>query len=80
MEQRRKLQEAQRHGVEFQGGSSSIKGKTLDSMDLLDSRNSQVLTLMECVLRLIASGRYLGNGKGNHNHGLQVMAGVPPQS
>ena len=74
MEQRRKLRAAQRRGVEFQGGSS-IKGKTLDSMDLSDSRNSLVLTSTERVLRLIASGRYLGSRNGNQNHGLQVLAG-----
>ena len=74
MEQRRKLRAAQRRGVEFQGGSN-IKGKTIDSMDLSDARNSQVLTPTERLLRLIASVRYMGNGNGNIDRGLQLMAG-----
>ncbi|KAL7438919.1 hypothetical protein ACHAXH_006753 [Discostella pseudostelligera] len=71
LEQRRKLRAAQRRGVEFQGGSS-IKGKKIDAMD--DERNSQVLTPTERVLRLIASGRYMGYGNDNR-HDLQLMAG-----
>lgn len=73
IEQRRKLRAAQRRGVEFHGGSS-IKGKTIDSMDLSNSRNSQVLTPTERVLRLIASGRYAGVESGNM-HDLHLMAG-----
>jgi len=73
LEQRRKLRAAQRRGVEFQGGSS-IKGKKIDAMDLSDERNSQVLTPTERVLRLIASGRYVGYGTDNR-HDLQLMAG-----
>lgn len=74
MEQRRKLRAAQRRGVEFHGGSS-IRGKTIESMDLSNARNSQVLTPTERVLRLIASGRYVGNRAGCDTRGLQIMAG-----
>lgn len=73
MEQRRKLRAAQRRGLEFHGGSS-IKGKSIDSMDLSNSMNSQVLTPTERLLRLIASGRYVGEGEGNRPT-LQMLAG-----
>jgi len=73
LEQKRKLRAAQRRGVEFQGGAS-IKGKSLDAMDLSNSMNSQVLTPTERVLRLIASGRYVGEQNKN-DISLQVLAG-----
>ena len=72
-EQKRKLRAAQRRGVEFVGGAS-IKGKSIDSMDLSNSMNSQVLTPTERVLRLIASGRYVG-AQDKDNLPLQVLAG-----
>ncbi|KAL9183761.1 hypothetical protein ACHAXT_004617 [Thalassiosira profunda] len=72
MEQRRKLRAAQRRGVEFHGGAS-IRGKSIDSMDLTNSMNSQVLTPTERVLRLIASLRFVGGELGSLP--LQVMAG-----
>lgn len=73
LEQKRKLRAAQRRGVEFQGGAS-IKGKSIDAMDLSNSMNSQVLTPTERVLRLIASGRYVGEQNKN-DISLQVLAG-----
>jgi len=73
LEQKRKLRAAQRRGVEFQGGAS-IKGKSIDTMDLSNSMNSQVLTPTERVLRLIASGRYVGEQNKN-DMSLQVLAG-----
>lgn len=75
MEQRRKLRAAQRRGVEFHGGSS-IKGKAID---LSNSINSQVLTPTERVIRLVASGRFVGEEDGYGNArgvpSLQVLAG-----
>ena len=73
LEQRRKLRAAQRRGVEFHGGSS-MKGKSIDSMDLSNSMNSEVLTPTELVLRLIASARYVGEGDEDRPT-LQVFAG-----
>jgi len=73
LEQKRKLRAAQRRGVEFQGGAS-IKGKSIDTMDLSNSMNSQVLTPTERVLRLIASGMYVGEQNKN-DMSLQVLAG-----
>jgi len=74
MEQRRKLRAAQRRGVEFHGGSS-IKGKAID---LSNSINSQVLTPTERVIRLVASGRFVGE-EGGYGKGsvasVQVLAG-----
>mmetsp|Transcript_23911 Transcript_23911/g.57668 ORF Transcript_23911/g.57668 Transcript_23911/m.57668 type:complete len:704 (-) Transcript_23911:1018-3129(-) len=72
LEQRRKLRAAQRRGVEFHGGSS-MKGKSINSMDISDSMNSQVLAPTERVLRLIASGRYVGGEE--KRLPLQVLAG-----
>ena len=74
-EQKRKLRAAQRRGVEFQGGAS-IKGKSIDSMDLSNSMNSQILTPTERVLRLIAAGRYVGEQNDDPDRlQLQVLAG-----
>ncbi|KAL3780948.1 hypothetical protein ACHAW5_010022 [Stephanodiscus triporus] len=73
LEQRRKLRAAQRRGVEFHGGSN-LKGKSLDSMDLSNSMNSQVLTPTERLLRLIASSRHVGGETGDRLP-LQVLAG-----
>lgn len=72
LEQRRKLRAAQRRGVEFQGGAN-IKGKSINSMDLSNSMNSQVLTPTERVLRLISSGRYVGDEEDELP--LQILAG-----
>ncbi|KAL7543805.1 hypothetical protein ACHAXR_013147 [Thalassiosira sp. AJA248-18] len=72
LEQRRKLRAAQRRGVEFHGGAS-IKGKSINSMDLSNSMNSQVLTPTERVLRLIGSARYVGED--DERLSLQVLAG-----
>ncbi|KAL7473101.1 hypothetical protein ACHAXS_013459 [Conticribra weissflogii] len=75
IEQRRKLRAAQRRGVEFHGGSN-IKGKEID---LSNSMNSQVLTPTERLIRLVASGRFVGEEDGHGNArsvpSVQVLAG-----
>ena len=73
LEQRRKLRAAQRRGVEFHGGSSSNKGKSLDSAD--NTSNGQVLTPTERLLRLIASSRHVVAGTTGDRIPLQVLAG-----
>ncbi|KAL7554822.1 hypothetical protein ACHAWF_018462 [Thalassiosira exigua] len=72
LEQRRKLRAAQRRGVEFHGGAS-IRGKSIDSLDLSNAKNSQVLTPTERVLRLIASAQHVSGE--DDRLPLQVLAG-----